>query len=92
LFALAGRCGISESEFYMTTPRYFFSYVNAKIEAENERYKDNWERMRMEAQLVVQPHVKRKIKATDLIKFPWEAQGTITKEDVERIKTKFKLK
>lgn len=35
-------------------------------------YKDDWERMRMLAAIVIQPHLKRKVTPQKLLPFPWE--------------------
>ncbi len=60
------------------------------------RTKDSWEQSRLIAYLIAQTNSKKKLKPTDVIKFPWEndkseTQATkqnkpLTLEDVEQIK------
>lgn len=45
-----------------------------------------WERMRMLATICVQPYSKKRLKATELMRFPWDdtnKQTTDTSKDVE---------
>lgn len=55
LMEAAGRMGMSEQEFELTTPRYFFhrqrGYESAHL--------DEWKRMRMHLYYSILPHVKK---------------------------------
>lgn len=70
MMELAGRCGYSEEEFWAMTPRFFY---NATKGWEANR-REAWERSRYAGYLAILPHVdkKKKLKITDLGRFPWE--------------------
>lgn len=67
----AGRMGLTEMEFELTTPRYFFNA--RKGWKENEQAK--WERSRMVALNSMAPHLNRHEmdNAKRRLTFPWEA-------------------
>ena len=43
---------------------------------------DGWERMRMHASICIQPHVRKRVSAKDLIKFPWDNKQHINKKPI----------
>lgn len=46
---------------------------------------ENWERIRWHASITINPHTKRTLKPTDLMKFPWEknkATKALSKEEI----------
>jgi len=67
---LAATCGMSENEFWDSTPRY----LSAKIYAFEQGQRSEWERARYISMYAVKAaDSKNRIKkATDLGKFPWE--------------------
>lgn len=89
---MAGFAGFSESEFWQTTPRYFFNY----LEGVNRREQLAWERARMVSFWAVQPlaaHVRKGAwqfnKPTDLVEFEWEKRDfkipELPAEEIARI-------
>lgn len=81
------------ADFMVLTPAEAEAVCRAHREAEEQRSRDAWERMRMLASISIQPHVKKKIRPRDLLPFPWEngrkaQQGrpeteTLTKEEAK---------
>lgn len=65
--------GMTESEFWDSTPRYFAARQKAYIEAERRQ----WERARFMGWLSGWPHVGKKmagVSAIKLFRFDWEAE------------------
>lgn len=54
------------------TPREWTNLVTGFNERENRREQSEWERIRWQTTILVNPHTKKTIKARDLIVFPWE--------------------
>ena len=71
-FAL-GRVGMSRREFEDLRPEEFAEVSKAWNDGQEARSREEWERMRMEATLLIQPHVKGKLTPQRLLPFPWEA-------------------
>lgn len=64
--------------------------INAALKFSHLSYKDNWEQARLIAYMVAQVNSKKKLKFTDIVEFPWEAENEeinteITKEDIDRL-------
>lgn len=72
LHEAAGRLGYRESEFWNTTPRYFYAALRGQEQAEQAQ----WERMRWLAYFSFVPHAKKNaLKGPkDLMQFPWETE------------------
>ena len=72
LIQAGAECGLSESDFWFCTPRYFAALQRAK----NERYKEDYERARYLGYLTLLPHVEKgkDLKPIDLGRFPWETE------------------
>jgi len=62
------------SAFYDLLPREWTNMVNGWSELENRKEQTEWERTRWQTTILLNPHTKKRIKAKDLIVFPWEAQ------------------
>lgn len=43
------------------------------------KYQDQWERVRILATIVIQPHVKQKLTAEKLLPFPWDPKRSKNK-------------
>ncbi len=72
-FAL-GRVQMSYDDFCKCTPDEFTSICeayNAQCETE---YKDGWERARMIATILIQPHTKKRVKPHDVCPLPWDRE------------------
>lgn len=52
----------------------FAAVYNAYAARRDADFKDEWQRMRLAATLVIQPHLKQKITPERLLPFPWEVQ------------------
>lgn len=77
---LAGRLGMSEIEFELTTPRYFYH----RLQAFEDLQLDAWKRMRMQAFYAFLPHAKKNAlrKPADLFRLPGDI--TLFPEGEER--------
>lgn len=54
------------------TPREWSNLVTGFNDRENRKEQSEWERIRWQTTILVNPHTKKTIKAKDLIVFPWE--------------------
>lgn len=57
--------------------------------------KESWEQSRMISYIIAQGNSTKKIKPTDIVKFPWEeiqieGNTSVSKEDAERLSNKAK--
>lgn len=84
---------LSYDDFCRLTPGEFQAAYDAWNDEETAEWHAEWERTRMLAAIVIQPHVKSKITPQRLLPFPWEkperkhAGPQPTKEeDLERFK------
>ena len=59
-------CRLTLTEFNETYKAY-----QSKQETE---YRDEWQRTRMLAAIIIQPHCKKKVTPEKLLPFPWEKQ------------------
>lgn len=57
----------------------FDAVASAFNKAKEEEIHDGWERMRMHASICIQPHVRKRVSAKDLIKFPWDTKRLTNK-------------
>ena len=60
--------------------------VNALIKNQYRRHKDDWEQARLIAYLIAQCNSKKRMKLTDIVKFPWEKKNVKDEIDFEAIK------
>ena len=69
-------------------PEYFRIKLEGLREAQTQQFRNDWERTRWLATIILSPHAKKGkgIKQTDLIKFDWEQP----KMNVVEIVTKYK--
>lgn len=74
-----GVIGLCYDDFCNLTPNEF-SYIYRAYSREQEaRYKDNWERMRMLASIIIQPYVKKGMTPHKLLAFPWVKESRPTR-------------
>ena len=59
-------------DFCQLTPGEFEAVCQSWHDSRERDMQDGWERMRMNAAITIQPHVKGKITPQKLIAFPWE--------------------
>lgn len=67
-----GQIGLLYDDFCRCTPVEFEHIYKAYSDRAEAEYRDGWERMRLLATIVIQPHVKKKLTAQKLMKFPWD--------------------
>lgn len=70
-----GVIGMSMDDFLRQTPGEYEATVEAWSQRQEARNRDDWERMRMLASIVIQPHVKKRLTPKELLPFPWEERG-----------------
>lgn len=54
----------------------FYEAYGAWNEMQRNRERGMWERMRMQCLCSLQPYSKNKLKAEDIMRFPWEEKKT----------------
>lgn len=67
-----GHVGMSLDDFCRCTPVEFEHIYKAYSEQAEAEFRDRWERMRLLATIVIQPHVKKKLTAKKLLHLPWD--------------------
>ena len=86
-----GCIGMSMDDFCRCTPSEFRSVYDAWLRMEERREHSAWERMRMGCVCVLQPWSKSRLRAEDVMLFPWEVRtdeksspGKVDREEVLR--------
>jgi len=84
--------GMALTDFCLLTPEEFQSAYQAWADMTEQRERSAWERMRIQAAITIQPHVKGRITPQRLLPFPWETQpkkprrkATTAEEDKKRM-------
>ena len=84
--------GMSLADFCLLTPEEFQSAYRAWADMKEQQERSAWERMRMQAAITIQPHVKGRITPQRLLPFPWEKEmkkprrkATTAEEDRKRM-------
>lgn len=72
-----GRIGLSLGDFALLTPEEFGKVCEEWRQGEEERRREEWERMRLLATITIQPHVKGRMRPEKLLPFPWEKPKTV---------------
>lgn len=73
-FAL-GCIHLSYDDFCKLTPEEFECICEAYRDQRESDYRERWERMRLHAAILMQPHVKKKITPQKLLPLPWEKEA-----------------
>lgn len=63
---------LSFDDFCRLTPDEFSAIHKEYLTAQEARYKDEWERMRLLATISIQPHVKNKLTPQKVLPFSWD--------------------
>ena len=71
-----GVVGLSYDDFCRLEIREFRAVCKAFQEQREADVKNDWERMRLLATIVIQPHVKGKMKPEKLLPLPWDKPKT----------------
>lgn len=66
---------LSFDDFCRLTPDEFSAIYKEYQAAQEARYKDEWERMRLLATIAIQPHVKNKLTPQKVLPFSWDEGG-----------------
>ena len=89
-----GHIGMSLSDTYSLTVDELLVIYEQWKELHEREERAQWERLRMLAQCVLMPHSKKSLKATDVLRFPWdrleEVAKKATKADFERMAEMFR--
>ena len=70
-----GCVGMSLEDFERCTPSEFHAVWECWSEKEHRRERGEWERVRMECLCSLQPWSKKKLRAGDIMEFPWEREA-----------------
>lgn len=75
LLGIAMGCiGMSMDDFCRCTPLEFNEAYEAWQEMQQAQERGAWERMRMQCLCSLQPYSKDKLRAEDIMRFPWESE------------------
>ena len=64
--------GMSRKDFCRMSPEEFCHAAQAHRDEQERLSRERWEIMRMEAAILIQPHVKNRLTPKKLLPFPWE--------------------
>ena len=67
-----GVIGLRVDDFLLMYVDEYEAVLRSYREAREQEYRDGWERMRMNASVCVQPHVRKKMSPKDIMRFPWD--------------------
>ncbi len=70
---------MSYDDFCRLTPGEFEAICGAFYDKEESKRRDDWERMRLLAAIVIQPHVKKKLTPKSLLPFNWDKKKAADK-------------
>lgn len=65
---------MSYRDFCRMTPDEFEAVCRAHRDESERLSRERWEVMRMEASIMIQPHVRQKLTPRRLLPFPWEKE------------------
>lgn len=74
---------LTEREFEDTSPQYF----NIRLLGLRRLQQQEWERLRWLATCFTQPHSSKRLKPTDIARFPWEEKELSIVEFVNKHKS-----
>lgn len=63
---------MSYDDFCRLTPAEFNDVIEAYNSRQEESERAEWERMRLAVTIIIQPHVKKRMRPQELIPFPWD--------------------
>jgi len=81
--------GLGYDELYDLTPRAFNNKLQGFNSYQETLMRDRWEQTRAIVQGCVAPHSKKKLKAQDILPFPWDNEK---KSKNKKIATKEEMK
>jgi hypothetical protein len=85
---------MSREDFLFCTPSEFRAIFDSWQQQQDRTNRTAWERTRMMCLCMLQPHSKKKMKARDVMEFPWEKKETkpqkqLSPEEYERVKRRY---
>lgn len=86
-----GCVGLSLGDFCQLTPDELAEIVRQWRDRDTYAYRDRWEQARLIGQCALAPYSKKGVKATDIIRFAWDAEKkkmvqSVTRDDFERLR------
>ena len=69
-----GCMGMGMDDFCRCAPSEFYEAYAAWAEMEQRRERAAWERMRMQCLCSLQPYSKARLRADDVMQFPWDGE------------------
>jgi hypothetical protein len=85
LLAIAlGRIGISYNDFIALTPFEFNKIYDSWYKWQEQMMRERWEQTRFIAMTNITPHSRKKLKATDIIRFPWDVEKKQKNSDTKK--------
>lgn len=83
-----GCIGLGIDDFERCTPSEFRAIVEAWSNQRQNAERCEWERARMQCLCMLQPHSRRQLAATDVMRFPWEDDAdddeTLTADEIRK--------
>jgi hypothetical protein len=75
---------MNPDEFWNMLPREFFLKQHGFNDQVERNERNQWEMIRWQTAYLLQPHMKKgkKMKPTDLIKFPWEEKKSKSRAEI----------
>ena len=87
-----GCVGMSREDFERCTPIEFTEVMRQWRENQERIDRITWDQIRFLATAMLQPYSKKALKATDVVKFPWDdkakeaPKGTSSRERMEEVR------
>lgn len=78
-----GCMGMKYEDFARCTPSEYMAVWRSWQEAEDRREQREWERLRMSCLCMLQPYSKKRLRAEDVMRFPWEAGAGGSSHDTD---------
>lgn len=69
-----GECGLSLDDFWRLTAAEFGAVVSARRECAAAQSRTEWERTRILAAMVMQPHCKNRLDPHRILPLPWDKE------------------
>lgn len=85
LLGIAMGCmGMGMDDFCRCAPSEFYEAYEAWRERERRRERAAWERMRMQCLCSLQPYSRSRLRAEDVMRFPWDGEDTGREKESEK--------
>tara|TARA_R110002074_G_scaffold129674_1_gene270952 strand:+ start:425 stop:715 length:291 start_codon:yes stop_codon:yes gene_type:complete len=86
--------GLMYDELYSLTPRSFNNKLKGFQEHQSQLSQNAWEQTRTMMVAILMPHSKKKLKATEILPFPWDNKNKpkkdlASKEHIQKVLEKY---